>query len=72
MLICWDLAFPEAFRELISKGAKIIIIPCFWGINDCSKEGLAWNPSSEALFLDSMLTARTFENTCGNLVQSFP
>lgn len=22
MLICWDLAFPEAFRELISKGAK--------------------------------------------------
>nr|POF18480.1 hydrolase yhcx [Quercus suber] len=24
MLICWDLAFPEAFREMISKGAKII------------------------------------------------
>ncbi|KAJ9649729.1 hypothetical protein H2199_000508 [Coniosporium tulheliwenetii] len=29
MLICWDLAFPEAFRELISQGAKIIIIPTF-------------------------------------------
>lgn len=29
MLICWDMAFPEAFRELISQGAKIIIIPTF-------------------------------------------
>lgn len=29
MLICWDLAFPEAFRELIAQGAKIIIIPTF-------------------------------------------
>ena len=29
MLICWDLAFPEAFRELIYQGAKIIIIPTF-------------------------------------------
>lgn len=30
MLICWDLAFPEAFREMISKGAKLFIIPTFW------------------------------------------
>lgn len=29
MLICWDLAFPEAFRELIVQGAKIIILPTF-------------------------------------------
>jgi predicted amidohydrolase len=29
MLICWDLAFPEAFRELIAKGAEIIIIPTY-------------------------------------------
>jgi hypothetical protein len=29
MLICWDLAFPEAFRELIADGAKIVIIPTF-------------------------------------------
>lgn len=28
-LICWDLAFPEAFRELIAKGAEIIIIPTY-------------------------------------------
>jgi predicted amidohydrolase len=29
LLICWDLAFPEAFRELIAQGAKIVIIPTF-------------------------------------------
>lgn len=65
LLVCWDLAFPEAFRELISQGAKMIIIPTFWTLSDCSKEGLAINPTSEALLLDSMLTARCFENTCG-------
>jgi predicted amidohydrolase len=29
LLICWDLAFPEAFRELIAKGAEIIVIPTY-------------------------------------------
>ncbi|MCJ1289434.1 hypothetical protein MMC34_000966 [Xylographa carneopallida] len=64
LLICWDLAFPEAFRELIAQGAKLIIIPTFWTITDCSPYGLKLNPRSEALFLESTLTARTFENTC--------
>ncbi|EON65327.1 hypothetical protein W97_04565 [Coniosporium apollinis CBS 100218] len=64
MLICWDLAFPEAFRELISQGAKIIIIPTFWTLTDCNPRGLAHNPSAEALFLDSTLTSRCYENTC--------
>ncbi|RDL36581.1 Carbon-nitrogen hydrolase [Venustampulla echinocandica] len=64
MLICWDLAFPEAFRELIAAGAKIIIIPTFWGLADCSDAGLKHNPGSEALFLESTLVSRCFENTC--------
>ena len=29
MLICWDLAFPEAFRELIADGAQIVIVPTY-------------------------------------------
>lgn len=29
MLICWDLAFPEAFRALVAKGAEIIIMPTY-------------------------------------------
>ena len=64
MLICWDLAFPEAFRELIASGAKLIIIPTFWTLNDCSPYGLRVNPLSEKVFLESALTARAFENTC--------
>lgn len=64
LLICWDLAFPEAFRELIARGAKMVIVPTFWTLNDCSKEGLGLNPVAEAVFLDSVLTARAFENTC--------
>lgn len=64
LLICWDLAFPEAFRELIAHGAKLIIIPTFWTLTDCSPYGLSLNPLAEALFLESALTARAFENTC--------
>lgn len=85
----WDLAFPEAFRELIAKGAKIIIVPTFctsppflpqFGfrlvtevanrprlvgtLNDCSPAGLRRNSRAEALFLDSTVVSRTFENTC--------
>ncbi|KAI9736553.1 MAG: hypothetical protein M1818_006064 [Claussenomyces sp. TS43310] len=64
MLICWDLAFPEAFRELIAGGAQIIIIPTFWTHADCSPEGLVYNSRAETLFLESTLISRTFENTC--------
>jgi len=70
MAVCWDLAFPEAFREMISLGAKLIIVPTFWTLSDCSKEGLARNPTAETLFLDSILTSRCFENTCGKLILS--
>ncbi|KAI9723129.1 MAG: hypothetical protein M1828_004377 [Chrysothrix sp. TS-e1954] len=65
MLICWDLAFPEAFRELISQDAKLIIMPTFWTHSDCSDAGLAHNPSAEVAFVDSAITTRAFENTCG-------
>ena len=64
LLVCWDLAFPEAFRELIANGAKTIIIPTFWGLKDCSEYGRSLNPRAEALLLEAMITARAFENTC--------
>ncbi|KAH1906659.1 hypothetical protein KXV57_005284 [Aspergillus fumigatus] len=64
LLICWDLAFPEAFRELIASGAEVVIIPTFWTCHDASPEALSYNPDSEALFLESTLTSRCFENTC--------
>ncbi|CZT45095.1 related to carbon-nitrogen family hydrolase [Rhynchosporium secalis] len=67
LLICWDLAFPEAWRELIAGGAKIIIVPTLWTRSGASAQGLKWNPSAPTLFLDSVLTARTYENTCAVL-----
>ncbi len=64
LLICWDLAFPEAFRELVAAGAQIIIVPTLWTLRDAGAAGLAHNPRAEALFLESALVARAFENTC--------
>lgn len=64
LLICWDLAFPEAFRELIAQGARMIIMPIFWTLSDCSDAGLKHNPTAEAVFVDNTITARAFENTC--------
>jgi len=64
LLICWDLAFPEAFRELIYDGAQIICIPTIWSLKDVSDEGYALNRDGEALFLQGSLTSRAFENTC--------
>lgn len=67
MLICWDLAFPEAFRELIMQGAKMIIVPAFWRYSDASEIGLKHNPKSEGAFLDAAVVSRAFENTCAVL-----
>ncbi|KAH7161492.1 carbon-nitrogen hydrolase [Dactylonectria macrodidyma] len=63
ILVCWDLAFPEAFRQLVLAGAKIIIIPSYWTSADMCKEGLAYNPNCEEMFVQSTLITRAFENT---------
>lgn len=36
-------------------------------MSDCSDAGLKHNPSAEVVFVDSILTARAYENTCGNV-----
>ncbi|KAH6897453.1 carbon-nitrogen hydrolase [Thelonectria olida] len=63
ILVCWDLAFPEAFRQLVLAGAKIIIIPSYWTGFDMCAEGLAYNLECEKLLVQSTLVARAFENT---------
>ena len=64
MLICWDLAFPEAFRGLVADGAQLIIVPAYWHITQMEPKVLALNPKSEVEFLDSVMVTRAYENTC--------
>ncbi|KAH8670541.1 carbon-nitrogen hydrolase [Ilyonectria robusta] len=63
MLICWDLAFPEAFRALIADGADLILIPSWWYMTDAGGDGLELNPDAEKVFLETATTLRAFENT---------
>ncbi|KAH8173209.1 carbon-nitrogen hydrolase domain-containing protein [Sarocladium implicatum] len=63
MLVCWDLAFPEAFRRLVADGADLIIIPSWWYASDAGDEALAMNPEAEKLFLESTTLSRACENT---------
>jgi len=64
LLACWDLAFPEAFRELVRDGADIIIVPTCWTLDESCPVGLKLNPGYETLFLNSLVTTRCFENSC--------
>lgn len=61
LLICWDLAFPEAFRALVADGANVIFIPAWWHTTDLDEIGLNLNPDSERAFLENVTTARAFE-----------
>ncbi|KAJ5517680.1 Polyketide synthase enoylreductase [Penicillium expansum] len=44
---------------------RIVIVPTYWTPHDASPKARAYNPDSEALFLESTITSRCFENTCG-------
>ncbi|XP_044716185.1 carbon-nitrogen hydrolase domain-containing protein [Hirsutella rhossiliensis] len=81
LLVCWDLAFPEAFRELVAApsalgggrggGARVIIVPAFWLASDGGDAGAAINPACERVFLDSVCVARAFENTCAVVLVNY-
>ncbi|KAK4446451.1 carbon-nitrogen hydrolase [Podospora aff. communis PSN243] len=65
LLICWDFAFPEAFRELtILGGAELVIVPAWWHLQEVDVQVRTLNPDSEIAFLDGVAVARAFENTC--------
>ena len=61
LTICWDLAFPEIFRELIKEGVKIVFCPSMWSTGDAGK-GIKYNKNAEKVFANSLCTARAFEN----------
>jgi predicted amidohydrolase len=66
MLICWDAAFPEAFRALVADGAELIVIPSFWLVDgsDLDEVRRKMNPGCESLFLENVMVTRAFENDC--------
>ncbi|KAF6802398.1 carbon-nitrogen family [Colletotrichum musicola] len=63
LLVCWDLAFPEAFRELIRDGARIVVCPAFWLADEYKCGDVVVNPDSERVFLENTVVTRAFENT---------
>lgn len=63
LLVCWDLAFPEAFRALVADGAQLVVVPSFWRVTDMDEAGRALNPRCEEAFLEAACVCRAFENT---------
>lgn len=50
---------------MIVDGAELLIIPAYWHITQVESDAVkVLNPMSEAVFLDSVVVARAFENTC--------
>jgi len=60
LIICWDLFFPELFREMMKKGVKIVYCPSWWGSNDPIAKKYA--QSSEKRLVNSLCTTRAYEN----------
>jgi len=61
LCICWDLAFPELFIAMFAQRADIVICPSCWAYQDAGT-GTQHNPDSERVFVDSLCSARAFEN----------
>jgi predicted amidohydrolase len=60
MAICWDLAFPEIFKEMKKQGAEIIFCPVSW---DCeTKVYESEFKKKEIALMRSLISARAFEN----------
>jgi predicted amidohydrolase len=61
LTICWDLIFPEIFRSMMKKGAQIVFCVTLWKYKDAGR-GVEYNPNAEIEAVNSLCTARAFEN----------
>lgn len=61
LTICWDLSFPPLFTAMNAQGAELVISPTYWSFTT-PPEGVADVMEDEVLLIDSLCTARAFEN----------
>jgi predicted amidohydrolase len=61
LIICWDLIFPEIFREMMRRGVELVLCPSYWCVEDAGV-GLTHDPNSEVKLVDALCVARAFEN----------
>lgn len=60
MTICWDVAFPHLFSEMVKLGVRFVISPTYWSFprGTDSEQDI----DDEILLIDSLCTARAFES----------
>lgn len=61
LIICWDLIFPEIFREMMKQNVEIVICPSYWCYGDAGT-GIKHDPQSEIKLVDSLCVSRAFEH----------
>jgi predicted amidohydrolase len=59
--VCWDLFFPELYRDMARKGAEVVFCPAFWQYLDAGP-GRKYDPDAEVNGVNAVCTARAFEN----------
>ncbi|HOX08359.1 MAG TPA: carbon-nitrogen hydrolase family protein [Planctomycetota bacterium] len=69
LAVCWDLAFPEHFRELALAGADLTVCPAYWQAGDRfgrlspgQARKVVLLPGAEEFFVNSCVAARAAEN----------
>lgn len=60
IVICWDLAFPDLFKEMLRKKVKIIYCPSYWTFADAFR-GRKWDKSAEKVLTNALCSTRAFE-----------
>lgn len=61
LIVCWDIAFPAMFSEMNRLGVEMVISPTYWSFTP-KAERIESVGDDEILLIDSLCTARAFEN----------
>jgi predicted amidohydrolase len=60
LIICWDIAFPALFAEMVAQAVELVISPTYWSFTEPS--AVVEVVDDEILLIDSLCTTRAFEN----------